>query len=135
MSKTLNNKSTGFARSLKLFRSKSESGFSELQTQFGALQKRLAGDTDLSPGDIDDIKNKISELEKSLKKQAESLATGSENLIRNYDAIKNRFSILDDKQENLKILYDLISALDSETDLEKLMKFVIESLAKIINAE
>jgi len=78
--------------------------------------------------DIDDLELSINEL-------SDYITQGTGKLVKEYSWLKNKLGLLEDERQNFKILYELSSILDKETELEKLLDAVINSIKKILDAE
>lgn len=77
----------------------------------------------------------LDSLEISVNDLSQYITQGTGKLVKDYSWLKSKSSLLEDERKNFKILYELSSVLDEETELEKLLDAVIDSITKILDAE
>jgi len=138
MSIKVNKKSKLFAESLEIFKSNCIEEISPIETQLLSLKESVSEITgnnhkeNLHHKKLSEILNNLENTISSLKG---FITTETGKLIKDYSWLKNKFGILEDERKNFKILYELSSVLEKETELDKLLQAVIDSLTMIVNAE
>ena len=137
MSVKLKKRSKLFSESIDNLKADGLTEFSPIIDNIRLLKKRF---TNLKSADTDkelvaQLGTTVDSLETSINSLQDGLISGLEKLQKDYSWLKNKLSVLEDERKNFKILYELTSILDSEHELEEIVQAVIDSIAKLLDAE
>ena len=138
MSIKIKRKSKRFAETIADFNSSSLEKISPINSCLVSLKENCHKIAGTNGGDRPHVKNileSIGLLEESLTEFDQHLERGFSKLIRDYNWLKNKLSILEDERKNFKLLYELSSTLEKESELDVLLEVVIDSLTRLIEAD
>jgi len=138
MNVKVNKKSKWFADSLENFKPNCLEEIFPIESQLLSLKdsvSKITGNTHKENLQCKKLSEKLNNLESAINSLKDFITTETDRLIKDYNWLKNKFGVLEDERKNFKILYELSSVLEKETELEKLLQAVIDSLTMIINAE
>lgn len=137
MSVKIKKQSKRFAKKLEEYKLKYSEKVAELITLAAALKNELGSD---SNGDSEaEISRQLRDTSGQLQTLANELGQmhklATDRLSKDYAFLENDFNHLEEDRTYFKILFDLMTAFDKDQHLEKLSETVIDSLAKILDAE
>lgn len=126
-----------FSESIENLKTASLAELSPLYDDIRKLRKYLgnsiSGEVNKTP--TDEMARTIDNLENSIDTFEDSLAHELDKLQKEYSWLKNKLCVLEDERKNFKILYELTSILDSENELDRIVQAVVDSIAKLLDAE
>ena len=138
MNLKINKKSKRFAEDLQVYKEKSLDNISHIDSHLLSLKKSLSAISNTNQKDklaIKNINDTLNLLEKSINSLTESVVANSGNFVKDYNWLRKKFGILEDERKSFKNLYELSSILEKESELEKILQAVVESISGIIDAE
>jgi len=138
MSLKIKKKSDQFADRLDVFKASSIAGLSPINSRIYSLKEtlpKMLQDENIKAGNADGVLKLLDELENSVLSLEKEITQGLSKLAKDYSWLKNKLGILEDERKNFKILYELLSVLEKESELDKLLKAVIDSTSGILDAE
>jgi transcriptional regulator with GAF, ATPase, and Fis domain len=137
MSVKIKKQSKRFAKKLEEFKLK----YSERVASLNSLAAILKGELgDGSNGDgaaekSGKLRESIGQLESITAELAQTHKLSTDRLSKDYAFLENDLNHLEEDRAYYKILFELMAAFDRDQHLEKLLETVIDSLAKILDAE
>ena len=137
MSVKLKKRSKLFSESIDSLKADSLTELSPIVDNIQLLKKHIADlrSAEFDKGLLTALSESIDSLAASVDTHQDGLISGLEKLQKDYSWLKNKLSVLEDERKNFKILYELTSILDSEHELEEILQAVIDSIAKLLDAE
>lgn len=138
MSIKIKRKSKRFAETIEDFNLSSREKISPINSGLISLKEnclKITGNAGRENSHLKNILESVKSLEDSLTEFDQHLEHGFGKLIRDYNWLKNKLSMLEDERKNFKLLYELSSALENESELELLLQVVIESMTRLIEAD
>ena len=138
MSIKIKRKSKRFAETIEDFNLSSREKISPINSGLISLKEnclKIVGNAGRENSHLKNMLESVKSLEASLTEFDQHLEHGFGKLIRDYNWLKNKLSMLEDERKNFKLLYELSSALENESELEVLLQVVIESMTRLIEAD
>lgn len=138
MSIKIKKKSNQFAERLEVFKASCLAGISPISMQVNSLKEslpKMLRDDNMKAGETENVLKLLDGLENSVKNLEKEITQDLDKLAKDYGWLKNKLGILEDERKNFKILYELLSVLENENELDKLLEAIIASTAGILDAE
>jgi len=137
MSVKIKKQSKRFAKKLEEYKLKYSEKIAELNKLTAALKSELNPESDgegVSEKTLR-LRDTIYQVETIANELAQTHKLSTDRLSKDYAFLENDFNHLEEDRTYFKILFDLMTAFDKDQHLEKLSETVIDSLAKILDAE
>jgi transcriptional regulator with GAF, ATPase, and Fis domain len=138
MSVKIKKQSKRFAKKFEEFKIKYSERIASLNSLAATLKSELSQKTNGDNGPADSslsLRESLGRLETIAAELAQTHKQSTDRLSKDYAFLENDLNHLEEDRAYYKMLFELMAAFDKDQHLEKLLETVIDTLAKILDAE